>query len=162
MTSPNPALLLPYRLEHTPATAAHPGEVALNRVRLTIGDDPDGRASWPVRCARIALDLPTAHGAAARTEEPVILRTRLELERGTGRGRQWLVETTTTDPTITTLTLNPAEPATFDGTWTLSLTLDISTPLGTQSRITEDTAPGGSSPRRHAGTATLTTTPLPN
>ncbi|TQF02687.1 hypothetical protein E6W39_10975 [Kitasatospora acidiphila] len=162
MTSPNPALLLPYSLEHTPATAAQPGAVALNRVRLTIGDDPEGRTAWPVRCGRIAVDLPTAHGAAARTGEPVILRTRLELERGPGRGRQWLVETTTTDPTVTTLTLSPAEPASFDGTWTLTLTLDISTPLGTQSRITEDTARGESSPQRRAGTAALTVMPLAN
>ncbi|MGW1792736.1 hypothetical protein ACWCO0_21630 [Streptomyces tubercidicus] len=162
MTSPDPALLLPYRLEHTPATAAQPGEMALDRVRLTIGEDPDGRTTWPVRCARITLGLPAAHGAAARTGEPVILRTRLELERGPGRGRQWLVETTTTDPATTTLTLNPAEPAGFDGTWSLTLTLDISTPLGTQSRITEDTALGDSRSRHRAGTATFTATPLPN
>ncbi|MFE7558121.1 hypothetical protein [Kitasatospora sp. NPDC057500] len=158
MTSPDPALLLPYRLEHTPATAAQPGEVALSRLRLTIGDDPDGPTGWPVRCTRITLDLPTAHGAAVPTGEPVILRTRLDLERGPGRGRQWLVETATTDPAATLLTLSPAEPARFDGTWALTLTLDISTPLGTQTRITEDTAPGDGSPQRRTGTATA----LPN
>ncbi|MFE6871871.1 hypothetical protein ACFVFS_35685 [Kitasatospora sp. NPDC057692] len=163
MTSPNPVLLLPYRLEHTPATATQPGEVALDRVRLTIGDDPEGRTAWPVRCARITLDLPTAHGATVPTGEPVILRTRLELERGPGRGRQWLVETATTDPATTLLTLNPAEPARFDGTWTLTLTLDISTPLGTRSRITEDTAADDSSPQRRTGTAGLTVvSTLPN
>ncbi|MEE1827706.1 hypothetical protein PUR61_36855 [Streptomyces sp. BE20] len=162
MTSPNPALLLPYRLEHTPATATQPGEVALDRVRLTIGDDPDGRSAWPVRCARISVGLPLAEHASVPSGEPVILRTRLELDRGTGHGRQWLVETTTTDPAVTTLTLVPAEPARFDGTWTLTLTLDISTPLGTRCRITENTALGDSSPQRRAGTAAFTGTPLPN
>ncbi|WP_330316062.1 hypothetical protein [Streptomyces platensis] len=162
MTTPHPTLLLPYRLEHTPAVAAQPGEVALNRVRLTIGDDPDSRTAWPVRCARITVGLPTAHGAPVQTGEPVILRTRLDLERGPGRGRQWLVETTTTDPAVTTLTLVPAEPASFDGAWTLTLTLDISTPLGTQSRITEDTALGDSSPQPRTGSATLTAASLSN
>ncbi|UYB43406.1 hypothetical protein SLV14_006375 [Streptomyces sp. Je 1-4] len=162
MTSPDPTLLLPYRLEHTPATATPQGVPALHRVRLTIGDHSDGRADWPVRCTRIALGLPAAHSTSLRAGEPVILRTRLERERGPGRGRQWLVKTTTTDPTVTTLTLTPAEPARFDGTWTLTLTLDISTPLGTRTRITEETATGGSSPRRRAGSATLTSAPLPN
>ncbi|MGA4949225.1 hypothetical protein [Streptomyces lydicamycinicus] len=163
MTSPNPApLLLPYRLEHTPATTAQPGATALHRVRLTIGDDPTGRTTWPIRCQRIALALPVADNASAPADEPVILRTRLDLERGPGRGRQWLVETTTTDPSTTLLTLVPAEPARFDGTWTLALTLDISTPLGNRTRITEDTALGDTSPQRRAGNATLTATPLPN
>ncbi|WP_439681721.1 hypothetical protein [Embleya sp. MST-111070] len=161
MTSPDPALLLPYRLEHTPAQAARPEEVALDRVRLTIGDDPDGDTAWPVRCARISLALPTADGATLRTAEPVVLRTRLELERGPGRGRQWLVETSP-DPAGILLTLNPAEPAGFDGSWTLTLILDISTPLGTQSRISEDTALGDGSPQRRAGNATLTATPVSN
>lgn len=157
MTSPDSALLLPYRLEHTPAPATGPEETALHRVRLTVGDDPEGRTAWPVRCARIALALPTAHDAVVRTGEPVILRTRLDVRRGPGRGRQWLVETGTADPTTTLLTLTPAEPAGFDGSWTLTLILDISTPLGTLSRITEDTAPGDGPPRRRAGNTTLTT-----
>ncbi|MCZ1006770.1 hypothetical protein [Streptomyces lydicus] len=161
MTSPNPALLLPYRLEYTPATAEQPGGLALNRVRLTIGDDPGTRTTWPVQCARIALDLPHADGTSVPNGEAVILRTRLDLERGPGRGRQWLVETTT-DRAATTLTLVPAEPARFDGTWTLTLTLDISTPPGTQTRITEDTALGDSSPQPRTGNAILTATPLPN
>lgn len=154
MTSPVSALLLPYHLEHTPATAQQSGEVALNRVRLTVGDDPAGRTSWPVQCTRISVSLPLADSATVRSGEPVIYRTRLDLERGPGRGRQWLVETTITDPAVTTLTLTPAEPAHFDGSWTLALTLDISTPPGTQSRITEDTAPGDSSPQRRTGNAT--------
>ncbi|MBD0693567.1 hypothetical protein [Streptomyces sp. CBMA123] len=157
MTSPDSALLLPYRLELTPATAQQPGEMALNRVRLTIGDDPQGRTSWPVQCTRIAVSLPHADPAAARSGEPVVYRARLDLERGPGRGRQWLVETTTTDPAATTLTLTPAEPAHFDGNWTLALTLDISTRPGTRSHITEDTAPGDGSPQRRTGNTTSTT-----
>ncbi|MET7528657.1 hypothetical protein [Streptomyces goshikiensis] len=157
MTSPHPALLLPYLLEHTPATAAQPGGVALHRVRLTVGDGPDGRTTWPVRCRGITFDLPHATGASATSDEPIVLRTRLDLPRGPGRGRQWLVETTTTDPAATLLTLTPADPALFDGTWALTLTLDISTPIGAESRVTEDTALGDDSPQRRAGNAHLTT-----
>ncbi|UQI45952.1 hypothetical protein M1P56_17115 [Streptomyces sp. HU2014] len=160
MTSPTPALLLPYRLEHTAATARQPGGVALDRVRLTIGESPDGRTVRPVRCRRITLHLPHADGVSVPTGEPVILRTRMDLPRGPGRGRQWLVETTTTDRAATVLTLLPAEPARFDGAWALTLTLDISAPLGPETRITEDTALGADSPQRRTGSATLTAVPL--
>ncbi|MBP0937474.1 hypothetical protein J0X20_28195 [Streptomyces sp. KCTC 0041BP] len=156
MTSPPPALLLPYRLEHTPATAAQPGGVALHRVRLTVGDSPGGRTTWPVRCRGITFDLPHAAGASATSGEPVVLRTRLDLPRGPGRGRQWLVETTTPDPAATFLTLTPADPALFDGTWVLALTLDISTPVGAETRVTEDTALGDDIPQRRVGNAHLT------
>ncbi|WKU48694.1 hypothetical protein Q3V23_34050 [Streptomyces sp. VNUA116] len=162
MTSPIPALLLPYLLEHTAATARQPGGVAFDRIRLTIGDNPDGRTIRPVQCRRILLDLPYADGASGPTGEPVILRTRLDLPRGPGRGRQWLVETTTTDPAATVLALLPAEPARFDGTWALSLTLDISAPLGPETSITEDAALGEDSPQRRTGSATLTAAPSRN
>ncbi|MGW2412704.1 hypothetical protein ACWCV5_11040 [Streptomyces tubercidicus] len=159
MTSPDQALLLPYRPEHTPATAAQPGAVALSRMHVTIGDPQDGPLARPVRCERITLSLPLAPNAHVPTDEPVILRTRLDLPRGPGHGRQWLVETATTDPATTLLTLLPAEPASFDGTWTLTLTLDTSNPLGDQIHITEDTALDDNSPQRRTRSATLTAAP---
>ncbi|MFJ8473520.1 hypothetical protein [Kitasatospora sp. NPDC094011] len=160
MTSPDADLLLPYRCHATPAGPAAPGGTALNRLHITIGDDPAGRTGWPVRCAKITLSLPTAQDQRLASGEPVILRTGLDLERGPGRGRQWLVESTTSDPTVTVLTLTPAEPARFDGTWSLTLTLDTSTPLGAEARITEDATSGDDTgPVRRTGSAALTAAP---
>ncbi|MYT29868.1 MULTISPECIES: hypothetical protein [unclassified Streptomyces] len=162
MTSPDHILLLPYRTEHTPATAAQPGALALNRMRLTIGNNEEDSLNPPVHCERITFSLPAAPTARVPTGEPVILRTRLDLPRGPGHGRQWMVKASTTDPANTLLTLVPAETARFDGTWALTLTLDISTPLGDTIRVSEDTALDGSSPEHHTRSATLTTTPQPS
>ncbi|WP_336048075.1 hypothetical protein [Streptomyces sp. CA2R101] len=158
MTSPDQALLLPYRAEHTPATAAQPGAPALHHMRLTIGDTEDGLIGPPVHCERITFSLPCAPDARVPASEPVILRTRLDLPRGPGRGRQWLVEAATGDPAVTLLNLLPAAPARFDGTWALTLTLDISTPLGDTIRVFEETALDYS-PQHHTRSATLAATP---
>ncbi|MFE7539256.1 hypothetical protein [Streptomyces platensis] len=157
MTSPAQALLLPYRAEHTPATAAQPGAPALHRMRLTIGDQ-GGLISPPVHCERITFSLPAAPDARVPASEPVILRTQLDLPRGPGRGRQWLVEAATSNPAVTLLNLLPAAPARFDGTWALTLTLDISTPLGDTIRVLEETALDNS-PQHHTRSAPLAATP---
>ncbi|MEV5508175.1 hypothetical protein [Streptomyces orinoci] len=132
-------LLLPYTLTTSPAAPAHTGELSLHHLQLAVGSTTRDSAAPTVRCSRLTLTLPTAPAVRMPMGEPVILRTKVEAERGPRRGRQWTAEAITTDPAATVIVLEPVEPADFDGTWTLTLTVSISTPLDGTVRITEDT-----------------------
>lgn len=154
MNNPEPGLLLPYQVTVSPASTS--GVIPLTTVHFAVGADPDGRTTWPVRCAQISLALPVEVGAAIPRDEPVFLRTKTAAPPDRERGRHWRIHADTTDPAVTVLDLVPEETAVFDGTWEVSVTVEISTPLEPTVRLTEQTATGAGQLAARAGTSRIT------
>ncbi|MEZ0107399.1 hypothetical protein ABH920_001391 [Catenulispora sp. EB89] len=154
MNNPEPALLLPYQVTVTPASTS--GATPLTTVHFAVGADPEGRTAWPVRCAQISLALPVRAGAAIPRDEPVFLRTKLANPPDGEHGRNWHIHADTTDPAVTVLDLVPEEPAVFDGSWEVAVTVEISTPLDQTVRLSEQTAAGTDQLAARAGTSRMT------
>ncbi|SHG72906.1 hypothetical protein [Streptoalloteichus hindustanus] len=149
MTSPSSGLLLPYEVELAPLrTAAGEG----SRVRVTIGRAPHDRTRWPVRCARILLTVPLTHAHPM----PLALRTRVTPVASPVHGGQWWVHATTTDPNAPVFTCVPETPATFDGTWSLTVTLDLDQTAADAVEVVEHSTSGDGSLLSHAGRLTAT------
>ncbi|MGB6161042.1 MAG: hypothetical protein WBF75_00380 [Pseudonocardiaceae bacterium] len=154
MSNPEPGLLLPYQVTVSPVATS--GVIPLTTVHVAVGEDPAGRTAWPVRCSRISLVLPVEVGAAIPRDEPVFLRTKLAAPPDRERGRHWRIHADTTNPAVTVLDLVPEETAVFDGTWEVSVTVEISTPLEQTVRLSEQTATGTEQLAARAGTSRMT------
>ncbi|WP_405842370.1 hypothetical protein OG528_29000 [Streptomyces platensis] len=154
-------LLLPYRLETTPspATADH-NTPRFGKLRLTVGDDTQGRSDQVVRCTRITVTMPAITSDPAPLRQPLSITTAAPTVHERAHGREWWIVPNTTHPAATVFTLLPEEPAHFDGTWQVTFLIETDPGFETTTvHITEETATGNSDIT--ARTARIPTTVLP-
>jgi hypothetical protein len=139
VTSANFNLLLPYHLRITPRPKRDPG--GYDQLRMTVGNDFHQRIQRPVRCTQITLTVPNLNPPT--TTQPISIRTRVTPVTGRDQGRRWWIYPNTTDPTHATFSCVPENTAHFDGTWSITFTieLDRSLPDPHDITITEDAAP---------------------
>ncbi|MDT0454427.1 hypothetical protein RM550_01565 [Streptomyces sp. DSM 41527] len=158
MTTPETTLLLPYRLDASTGPAAPSDDNATplyGRLRLTVGDDPQGRMDRPVRCTRITLGVPSPAARPGLARPPLALTTAAPTVHERAHGREWWIVPNTTDPAVTVFTCLPEEPAHFDGTWSISFVIDMDPGFeSTTVEITEETTAG-------SGDVTARTSPVP-
>ncbi|MFJ4651010.1 hypothetical protein ACIP5Y_07015 [Nocardia sp. NPDC088792] len=114
---------LPIRVRTTPELlvldAAEPVYGALH---VTAGEGV--QRSIPVRCNQITITVPTGTGDKAFSRHLEDITTTITPVYGKDQGRQWGIIKNTTDPKQTVFICTPESPATFDGTWTVTFTLD--------------------------------------
>ncbi|WP_433261524.1 hypothetical protein ACQPZF_27060 [Actinosynnema sp. CS-041913] len=142
-------LLLPYRLESRAGSKAAVDATAPGtRLLLTVGG-PSAEHETQVRCDGFVLSVPVD---PAVRHAPHLRGTPV---RGRAQGRHWWIAADRTDPAVLRLECVPDEPATFDGTWSVTFEIDLPVPVGS--------AAAEISERAAAGTAALTarTAPVP-
>ncbi|AZS75756.1 hypothetical protein DDE74_37070 [Streptomyces lydicus] len=134
-------LLLPYRVDITPGSAAtDDAPPRYHQLRLTVGEDDQSRAEQPVRCTRITVSVPAATSDQRLARQPLAISTTVPSVRSSAQGQEWWIVPDTTDPAVTVFACVPEEPARFDGTWTVSFLIELDPGFeSTTVEITEET-----------------------
>ncbi|KJK55492.1 hypothetical protein [Saccharothrix sp. ST-888] len=135
-------LLLPYRVDITPGPAtADDAPPRYHQLRLTVGEEGQGRAEQPVRCTRIAVRVPAPTSDPRLARQPLAFSTTVPSVRSSAQGQEWWIVPDTTDPAATVFACVPDQPARFDGTWTISFLIELDPGFETTDvEITEETA----------------------
>jgi len=130
-------LLLSYHLDIAPGTRASNG--GYDVLRLSVGADTTDDAVRPVYCRRVMLTVPFGDGHT--NGQPVSVRSSATIVTGRGQGRRWWISPNTTDPAVVAITFVPETTAWFDGTWSVTFTVELDRSVLHSADITEDAGP---------------------
>jgi hypothetical protein len=126
------ALLLSYQLDITPGARAGGHDV----LRLSVGADTTGDTVRPTFCRRIILTMP--FNGTRPNGQPVSVRSSATTVTGRAQGRRWWINPNTTDPAVVACTFVPEAIARFDGTWSITFTVELDRSVVRSADITED------------------------
>jgi hypothetical protein len=128
------SVLVPYRVRSAVAE-----EAGFHRLVVTMGGEFPGPAA-AVQCDEVVVRVPYA--TPAGNGEPVGYRVKTTPVTGRTRGRHWEVAVFLNDLAGLSVACVPAATATFDGSWDITVTVDVDRPLGGTTEIRERTHEG--------------------
>ncbi|WP_418155344.1 hypothetical protein [Actinoalloteichus caeruleus] len=144
--------LLTYHLDVTPSPKGVP--TGFTSVRLPLGEGHGKQAEWPIRCTRVSVAFDV--GFTRTSSEPISVHTSLTPVSGRDQGRRWWTVANTTDPARVVVDCVPEDTASFDGTWSVTVTIELDAPVADTVEVTEVTATATSDFATRTGTVPVT------